>query len=165
MQYTIFTILAPVTAAISIVILTYAWRHRATPLAATLFWQVLTTLGWLVFNTLELTSGSASATLLWAQITYIFISGAPLAWLAFALQYTDRYRWLRPARFVPLGIIPAITLVVALSNPLHSLLWRNYRFVPVNSFLYMQIVEYGPWFGVHIVYAYGSVLVGALWNR
>ncbi|MEJ2210037.1 MAG: histidine kinase N-terminal 7TM domain-containing protein [Anaerolineae bacterium] len=122
---------------------------------------VVAVLGWLTLNVLELIAHSPQATLLWAQLTYFFIPTTALAWIAFALCYAGNVRWLAPRRFLWLCIIPAATIVLALTNQWHHLIWAEYEFVPVDSLLTMRIVTYGGWFVVQTSYAYLLVLWGS----
>jgi len=161
LQYTLFIVLAPVAAIILSVIAVLSWRRRRTPPGRALFWLCLATLGWIAFNTLELAAPSPSATFRWAKITYPFIAAAPLAWLAFALQYVGRREWLSTRRLALLGAVPLVTSIVAQTSDLHTLLWRRYEFVPASGFLHMRPVEYGPWFWVHLFTSQAYVLLGA----
>jgi PAS domain S-box-containing protein len=162
-QYTLFIVLAPLSAILSVGMLLYVRRYRASASSemSALTWLVWALVGWLLLNTLELASPSESATVFWAKISYPFIASTPLAWLAFTLQYIGRKGWLAPLRFVWLCIVPAMTAILALTNHWHSLIWQQYDFVPVDDLLAMQVVAYGPWFWVHIVYGYALVFVGA----
>jgi PAS domain S-box-containing protein len=161
MQYTLFIILAPMAAILLIGVLTYSRFYRPSPKNSSLIWLMITTLGWLIFNTLELADPSEAGTVAWAKVSYIFIPFAPTTFLAFALQYTGRRTWLKPSRIGILCIIPAITTLLAWTNNLHGLLWRGYNFVPVNGMLAME-VDHGPWFWVQLFYAYTQVLLGSI---
>jgi PAS domain S-box-containing protein len=86
----------------------------------------------------------------------------PVAWLAFALQYTGKQRWLTASRFVWLWAIPLVTVMLVWTNHRHGLIWRRYDFVHVPNGLAMQVSRYGLWFWVHISYGYALMLLGAL---
>ena len=162
LQYTLFIILAPLAALISMGVIVYAWRAYPTPATGALMWLVSAISGWLVFNTLELATSSQGMTIFWAKVTYIFIVSTPVAWLAFALRYADRQAWLVPARFVWFCILPLITVLLAQTNAWHHLIWQSYHFLPIiDRLLAMQVVDYGWWFWVHIVYSYSLVFLGA----
>ncbi|CAG0936546.1 Sensor protein FixL [Thermoflexales bacterium] len=160
-QYTLFVILAPLTAIACVGVVTYARLSYPSRETSALAWLTLSIVGWLVANTLELATNTEAATLLWAKITYLFIATVAVAWLAFALQYSAHSRWLTPGRFWPFFVIPAITIVLTWTNDSHHLLWTAYRFIPVNNLLAINITTYGPWFWVHILYSYALILLGA----
>ena len=159
-QYILYVSLAPVAILVTGGVLLYAWRHRITERISTLVWLMTVILGWLIFNTFELISPTESGTLFWAETSYIFIAITPVAWLAFALQYTGRTRWLSPIRLWMLSIIPVLTTALAVTNKYHHLLWADYTFVRVNQLLAMHVVH-GPWFWVYAVFGYVMVFLGA----
>ena len=159
-QYSIFIIVAPISALITLAVLLYArvtYPSRETRL---LSWLMVSIMGWLIFNSLEVIAKSESNTLLWAKITYIFIATTPLAWLAFALRYAAQERWLALKRFIPLAIVPTLTLLFALTNDWHMFLWKGYHYISVGNLLAFKI-DRGPWFYVHMLYSYGLTLAGA----
>jgi PAS domain S-box-containing protein len=163
-QYSLFLILAPLAAALAVGVLHYARRYRASAGAETsaLAWLVGAVVGWLVLNTAELLAPSPAPTLFWAQASYLFIAATPVAWLGFALQYSGRTAWRAPRRFAWLCVVPAATAVLAITNPWHGWLWRQYEFVQVGNLVAMRVVAYGPGFWVYAIYAHLVVLLGAV---
>jgi PAS domain S-box-containing protein len=159
-QYTLYVVLAPLAAAISVGVTIYIWRHRAVPGALALMGSMIAVSAWLILNTLELADPTEAGTVFWAKVTYPFFTVAPVLWLAFALQYTGRQRRLTPVRFAALCVIPLVISSLALTNDWHHLIWRSYTFVPASGLLAMS-VTYGPMFWVHVLYGYTLVVVGA----
>jgi PAS domain S-box-containing protein len=159
-QYTLYVVVAPLAAAVSVGVTIYIWRHRAAPGALALMGTMVAVSAWLILNTLELADPSEAGTVFWAKVTYPFFTIAPVLWLAFALQYTGRQRWLTPIRFAVLCVIPLIISSLVLTNDWHHLIWRSYTFVSVGGLLAMN-VTYGPMFWAHIIYGYTLVVVGA----
>ncbi len=160
-QYILFLILSPVVTIVSLgVILGLARRYPSRP-TRLLTYLALTIAGWLVFNSLELVASSPEASVFWAKVSYAFITLTPVAWLAFALQYTGNVRWLQRDRFFIFFLVPAVVTLSAYTNELHQLLWREYIFTPVSLFLAFS-VEHGPLFWLHIVHSYVLVFTGAL---
>ena len=160
MQYTTFLILAPIAAILSIGVAIYAWRSRTSPETTTLVWLIIAATGWVATNTFELAAPTPEGTLLWAKLGYLFVTSTAVLWLTFALHYTGQYAWLKPARFVPFCIIPAITVALVLTNEAHTLVWRIWQYHPVNQYLAIH-VEHGPWFWINVGYEYLLVLLGA----
>ncbi len=160
MQYTIYIILAPIVAIVSIAVIVYTWRYRTASGVSALIWAMVAVSGWLILNILELADTSESGTVFWAKISYPFFTLAPVAWLAFALQYTGRHQWLTPARLALLCIIPVVNSLLALTNELHHLIWKSYSFVPINGLLAMNVVH-GPWFWGQVIYSYALIFLGA----
>ena len=159
-QYTMFMILAPLSAIVLIVLGIYAWRYHTAPETSALMRLTFACSGWLIFNTLELAANTESSTVLWAKFTYVFISITPVMWLAFALQYTGKQKWLAPSRFVLFFIIPMVTTLLTQTNDMHGLVWQSYSFTPVNRLLAIK-VSYGPWFWINVAYSYTLIFLGA----
>ncbi|MDF1513234.1 MAG: histidine kinase N-terminal 7TM domain-containing protein [Anaerolineae bacterium] len=159
-QYTLFITLAPIAIVVNAAILLYTLKHRARHQFTTLTWLIISILGWLTLNSLELIAQSPEWTELWAKISYVFIAISPVFWLAFALQYTGHASWLPRKRLWLVFVIPVATIVIAFSNPYHHLLWQSYNYVPINNMLAMHVVH-GPWFWVFAIYSYLLIYLGA----
>ena len=160
-QYTIFIIVAPISALLTLAVLLYAQVTYPSRETRLLSWLTASIMGWLIFNSLEVIITSESGTLIWAKITYIFIATTPLAWMAFALRYAGQERWLSWKRLTLLSIVPALTILFALTNDWHMFLWKGYHYIPVGNLLAFKI-DRGPWFYVHMLYSYGLTLTGAI---
>jgi PAS domain S-box-containing protein len=159
-QYTIFIILAPLSAIVSVVLGVYARRYRPTPESSALLRLTLVSSGWLIFNTLELAANSESSTVFWAKFTYAFITITPVMWLAFALQYIGKQKWLTSSRLALFFIIPAATTLLTYTTERHGLVWQRYSFRPVDRLLAIE-VSYGLWFWINAAYAYALIFLGA----
>jgi PAS domain S-box-containing protein len=160
-QYTLFIIVAPISALLTLAVLLYAQVTYPSRETRLLSWLTVSIMGWLIFNTLEVLASTESSTLLWAKITYIFIATTPLAWLAFALRYAGHERWLSWKRLAVLSIVPALTIIFAFTNDWFMLLWRGYHYIPAGSMLAFKI-DRGPWFYAHMLYSYSLTLTGAV---
>ena len=99
-----------------------------------------------------------AAILLAAQFAYIGIALAPVAWFLFALTYAQRVRKLSRHALNTVSILPMITLLLALSNNGHGLIWSSWEFATVDGFRGV-ITEHGFWFYVHAVYSYSLILI------
>src|SRR5262249_31570656 len=97
--------------------------------------------------------------LFWANVEYFGMVTAPVAWLAFVLQYVDRGEWLTRRRWMLLGIIPLATVLLVWTNPAHGLMRHNATLGTVGSFSVIT-KTYGPWFWVHIAYSYLVIALG-----
>ena len=161
LQYTAYFALAPLAAVISVGVLFYAWRYRASRDMPILVWLMFAILGWLACNIFELAAPTETGTLLWAKLGYVFIVSTALSWFRFALHYTNLDKWLRASRFAWLCIVPLITVILVLTNELHHMIWQVYTYIPVNNVLAIQILRYGPWFWVNVFYDYILVFLGA----
>lgn len=137
-----------------------AWRHRPRPGATAFAVAMLAATWWITTSAVGLFTTDAALALFWAKVAWAGIATFPVAWLAFALAYTGRNRWLRPRRFAVVAAVPAVTLVLALTNGLgHTLVYRSTAFEAFGTvgILYRS---FGPWFWVHTAYSVGLMLVG-----
>jgi PAS domain S-box-containing protein len=96
----------------------------------------------------------------WNQAQYMFTQATMFAFLVFALCYTGHENWLKPAKLVLIAIVPLLTSIVAWTNGLHGLLWKDIVLdvdAPVPGFLF----RHGPWYWVNVVYTYLILLSSA----
>jgi len=160
-QYTSFAFLLLTTAAISAGLALYSWRHRravgATPFALLMLAVAVWTLG----DALRLGSMDLATKLFWARMRYLGIVVVPAAWLAFALQYTAREKWLTPRNMAMLAIEPLVTLLLVWTNDAHHLIWSDVRLETSGSLLVWR-APHGAAFWVHAAYSYSLFLLSTL---
>jgi drug/metabolite transporter (DMT)-like permease len=95
-QVTQYSYLLLVAAAMSAALVFFAWRRRGTPGAETLALLMTGVCTWTAGYALELSGADLPTKIFWAMVEYIGIVTVPVAWLAFALQYTGREEQLTP---------------------------------------------------------------------
>ncbi|HKJ26791.1 MAG TPA: diguanylate cyclase, partial [Anaerolineales bacterium] len=112
---------------------------------------------------LELLASTPELTLIWAKVTYLFITTAPVAFFLFATHFFWKDKWLRPKLIPILFIIPAITNLMLWVPNFTSLIWREIAFKIVTPrFLILQIVQYGNWFWVNSIYIYTLTFISMI---
>ncbi len=136
-----------------------AWQRRTALGAAIFFLLMLAVAEWSLSYILEIASVDLPAKIVWAKFEYLGIASAPVLWLAFALQYTGREKWLTRRSAAVLCVVPLITLLLAWTNEAHLLIWERLD-VHSDELLPVLRMTYGAWFGVHLVFSYGYMLVG-----
>jgi PAS domain S-box-containing protein len=77
---------------------------------------------WSLDNALGLGAGTLALSWRLFQLQFLFLTLIPLLWLIFALQYSGHSDWLRPSRLAWLALVPAITVLLTLTNEQHHLL-------------------------------------------
>src|SRR3712207_1200044 len=112
-QLTPYTYLLLVAAAISAALLVYSWRRRSTTGAQPLALLMAGVCVWAAGYALELSGADLSTKIFWAKVEYIGIASVPVAWLAFALQYTGREGRLTGRNLALLSALPLVTLLLA----------------------------------------------------
>ncbi len=158
-QYTLFLILAVLTAALSLGVAIYAFRHSHVPGANFIGVYHILVIGWLFFNSMELIDPTETGTLIYAKIAYFFIMTIPVFWLLFVLIYTGKRAWITPVKTALLFVPGILTLLMVWTNEVHGLIWKSISFMPIGNLLYMR-VEHGTFFYVQMVYQYLLIVAG-----
>ncbi|MEW5958806.1 MAG: histidine kinase N-terminal 7TM domain-containing protein [Chloroflexota bacterium] len=159
LQYILPLLLAAV---ISATLSLYAWQRRTTPGASAFLALMLGVVVYALGYALELGSAQLAAKIFWAKVEYLGIVTLPLAWLAFALQYTGRSHWLTRRHSILLVIIPLATIGFVWSNESHHLIWQQIRLDASGPFVTLDL-DYGAWFWIHSTYSYLLLLFGTGW--
>jgi len=160
-QYTPYIWLLLVSAAVAAALGIYAGRHRRDVPGATPFVVLtLAAMVWSLANALEMAGADLPTKLFWANVQYFSYVTLPVAWLALALEYTGRDKWLTRRRLAWLSVEPVITIVLAWTNNLHGLMLRNI-YLDTNGPFSVIGKTYGPWFWVHAVYSYILLFIAA----
>lgn len=131
----------------------FAWRHRRVPAATGFVLLMASSCAWAAFYALYRASADFHSKLALAQATQAGAIVVPLAWAVFALQYTRRERWLTPRALALLGAIPLLTLVMALTNPLHHAFWTRFALVERDGRAAIDSVN-GWGFWLHVAYSW-----------
>lgn len=160
-QYTPYVWPLLASAALSAVPGIYAWHHRTVPGATPFSLTMLLVVVWSVANALEVAGADLATKIFWANLQYLSYAAIPVTWLATALEYTGRDRWLTVRRLAWLLALPAITVLLVWTNDLHGLMRYNVHLDTTGLFPVVG-KTYGPWFWVHSVYAYTLLLVSML---
>jgi PAS domain S-box-containing protein len=153
-QYTPYIWLPLISAAVTVALGIYAWRHRHDVPGATPFVVLaLAATVWSLANALEMAGADLPTKLFWANVQYLSYVTLPVAWLALALEHTGRDKWLTRRRLAWLCVEPVITVVLVWTNHLHGLIWRNIYLDTNGPFSVIGKI-YGPWSWVHAIYSY-----------
>jgi len=79
----------------------------------------------------ELAAMTIPAKIVWGKLSYLGITSVSLFWFLFARGYSQRARWLTRWRLALLGVIPVVSLLLALTNEWHHLIWP--RITPISD--------------------------------
>ena len=108
---------------------------------------------WSTGYCLEFMGADLPTKLFWAKIQYFGIVTIPAALLLFALVFSGRRSWVTSPRLAGLLVIPAITLLLAVSNDLHRQVWSDWYLETIGGTSVLHL-EHGVAFWVYIVYTY-----------
>lgn len=143
----------------SAILAAHGWRVRGAQGALAFMWAMIGATGWSLRIVLMLTSPTTALANFWSRLGYLFIVSTPLAWLAFALQYTDQQRWLTRRNAALALAVPCLTIVFIWTNDAHHLFWREVNFYRAGAFT-LWTMKPGPWFVVHAAYSCLLALTG-----
>jgi signal transduction histidine kinase len=151
-------------------------RHQVAGGTA-LAWLLVAVGCWCITSTVHGLVESLPAKLVWAKIQYVAISTVGPLWLLFATQYAGTTWFAAPrtaaaeatggkgtriraghAARIAMWIIPAATIVLAVTNEWHRVLWTSVATTSSGAAIY----AHGWWFFVAAAYNYALILAGTL---
>ena len=100
------------TAVAGAAVVRYIWRHRAIPGASFYIAYLMAAIVWSLGTLLAAVSQAPAAQDFWGRASSLGVGLMPVLWVAFALHYTGRGRWLTAWKWVLLAVIPGLGLVV-----------------------------------------------------
>ncbi|MDH5720742.1 MAG: ATP-binding protein [Spirochaetia bacterium] len=159
-QYVYFVYTAPILAVLICFFLLAVWVFRSAQLTGYLAWLMISCIGWLLLNSLEVLAQTEEYTRLFAKITYIFIASTFMSWFFFALNYTKKINLITKYKIAAIYIVPVLGLILVFTNEYHNLFWEKISFIRVENYLGFFAEEYGPFFWFFTIYAYSLIFLG-----
>lgn len=151
MQHTLFSTVLFLSAAVSATIALPAWRRRQWAGGQSLALLMAAVSLWSLAVGAEAVSIVPRTKIFWSQVEYIGYGLTGSLFLLFVLQYTGRAARVHRLVTAMLFVIPAATIALAWTNPLHHLLWSGFTYIEAtNVMVYLR----GPWFWVFAGYTY-----------
>lgn len=157
--YLLVAILPAIAAFASGSVALYAWPRRQVNGARAFSLCTTSIFIWCFFSVFEYLSLDQTARVIFGKTEYFGISFFPALWLVFTLRYAQYDRWLTLKRMVAISIIPMLTLIFALTDYWHGLIWRSATLLlePYSRL----VIEHGWWFNyMTIPYRYALLVVG-----
>ena len=115
---------------------------------------------WSVAYGLQLSQRTLPAMFFFIQLEYIGISLLPAFWIIFILKYTGHDEWLKFRNLVLIFLIPVLTLCLVITNRWHNLYYESLSVIEVSK-LFLLAIQPGPWYKIHVVYFYFTMLWGS----
>lgn len=157
-QLTVWAIAPICAAAISMAAFIRTGSGRNAPGGPALRSLFLALFIWSATQAFSMLFTSEALILLSSQLAYIGIAFTPVAWFVFAVTYARRQINISALLLACVSVIPAITVILALTNHHHNLVLNNWSFVNIDGFFGM-VNDHGLWFYVHGLYSYSLILV------
>jgi PAS domain S-box-containing protein len=161
-QYTPYAIPLAFAALLSVLLAFFIWERRnlssAKPAAA----LMLTLFAWSTGYMLEFMGVELATKLFWAKFQYFGIVALPVTLFVFALDFSGYKTWLTIQKLVVAFVIPVVTLVLALSNESHRLIWSDWSLEPIEGNTILLILKHGPAFWVNFIYAFILLVISTV---
>ena len=162
-QHTPFTIPLLLGAAVQFLLLLYLLAHRSiyrrVPGAQTASLLLVASMVWMLTYAFELASEGYAMKLFWNKAQYFGSATLPLLLFVYVLMYTGYDHFVKRSTIAGLSIIPATTVLLAITNESHNLIWER-TYMDASGAYSVLINYHGPGFHVFIAYTYALVLVG-----
>ena len=126
------------------------WKYKKSPeVKYLIFLEILVAL-WAVTYAFEFGTSKLETKVLWSQLSYLGIAFLPVCYFLFTTGFSQKSNIITKRNVALLLIIPIITLILALTNNSHHLIWTNVTLDPK-----FNIAHYfhGIWFWVFFAYA------------
>ena len=131
-----YVIISLLTATITTVVALVSWRLRR---GRYLSLMMLAVAGWALGAALELAAVGAPAKEFWSAVEYFGTLSSPVFFFLFALEYNQQGHSITRRNIVLLFAIPFLTLLAALTNPWHHLVWTSFTPSPQGR----NLIVYG----------------------
>jgi PAS domain S-box-containing protein len=139
----------------------YAWTRRTASGAFALFFMAITIFEWSVAYVFEIAGANLETKYFFGVIQYFAIAFMPYIWLWFAIVYGDVQKFNMRRYIILTALLPAITVVLALTTKWNHLIWQEYSIIRQGAFSAI-VPTYGYWFWIHFGYSYLMLLVGTI---
>ncbi len=140
----------------------YSIRFRNIPMAFPFGLMMFSASLWCVFYSLEIVTTDFGLKVFWAKARFFGLAPLSSLWLAVAIQHMGSIKWFRGARWLILGIIPALVIILSMTSSHHTLFRYDYRLLPDNGIGVIHFTN-GPLFWVYACYAYLlSIVTGVI---
>jgi signal transduction histidine kinase len=138
-----------------------AWRERPEPGAGPLTAFLVGACWWSAALFFQLNSTTVQEKVFWVDVSWVGVAVIPVAWLFFCLSYGGYSEYLEPRYVAGASAIPALTVLLALTNGAHGLLYTGSALVDHAGRTVLYRAP-GPWFWVIAGYTYLLGLAGAI---
>jgi len=158
-MYSPYALLPLISLLMTLFLINRAWKYRQAAVFKTFIVLISALAWWSLAAFVEITVASLDVKYFWVKMSYLGIVIVPLAWLIFAIQYSEKGKWITRGRVIILAVLPVLTLGIVWTNALHHLMWTKV-WLDTSISPPVDAVSHGPWFWVHSTYAYLLILAG-----
>ena len=160
--FTIYSVFSLLTALISFFVVSLAWQRRLVKGAKELVLLMFAAGLGATFLIFETASSTITEKIFWSKLEYIGGVFTPVLYLIFVMRFTGKDKFISLRNISLMLVVPVITLIMALTNETHNLIWSGFSAICEKT----NLVEYyhgiGFWIG-YIGYAYLSLLSATIY--
>ena len=153
-----FVLLQFAVGSLMLVLALYAFRKPRLAGTRAYGWLCLSVSVYATFYGMEILSSNLDRAMLWSVLQYFGISFIPALALIFSMQFTGHGRWLQGWRMILPWLIPAVTLVLKVTDRMHGLIYREVSAEVFHGLLVLDI-QAGFWYWVQVGYINLAMLV------
>ena len=135
------------------------WKHRQSKGVLYLMLFEISAAIWAIGDGFEAAAMTLPLKVIWSQFAYTGISTCTVMFLMFALSYTNQTRFVNLRTLVILLVIPVITVIIAFTYPLTTLLWTQVGIIEGTN---QSVFYYGPYFWIQAFYQYSILILGII---
>jgi len=145
----------------TVALILYLLRHRGKPGVAWFVAALAAQAGWALLHSVALLSFDPAVRRVLETAIWVPVSFIGFLFLGFALIYTGRGEVVRSRWFGLVAAVPVASVALAVTNPVHGLVWTDFRIEPVYGAAAVAY-EFGPWAYVMMVAGLAFAAVGVL---
>ncbi|MCI0873140.1 MAG: response regulator [Chloroflexi bacterium] len=148
-----------VAAVVALVMTPLLWNRRQAPGAVSVVWLMIAAAVWSGGYGIEVLLDGLDDKLLLVPVQYVGITTVPVFWFITAAQLTGRIRTFTPRLLTVMLIVPAVTVILTVTNSSHNLMWSDAFIVGEPGSLSLEFIR-GTWFWISFVYSYIAFFAG-----
>jgi PAS domain S-box-containing protein len=151
-----FSILYPVSAIITFLLILFGWVNRKNPVSNPFILLMTATTIWTMGDALITLTPDPALDYLITGTIYPGVVTVPVAWFLVILSYTGYDHDLNLKKISLLFAIPALSVVLVITNPGHLLFYTSVIPEVLDSFVIWHYTH-GPLFLLSIIYSYSLI--------
>jgi diguanylate cyclase (GGDEF)-like protein len=137
----------------------FTWRRRPGLAFAPFAWLMVSIAIRSLGDGLEFLAPALSGKLLAAEIELLGIVSIPVFFISFCAAFTGRNYLLTAQKQALLWVIPALTVLLAFTNPYHHLIWERAWINRLGELAFLGI-QPGNWLRLQTAYTHVLLLIG-----
>ncbi len=158
-QFTPYVLPLIILAAVTTWLVVFAVRRRHVTGARPLTWLMGLLTWWLLCYAFQIINTDLQMIIVGSNLVFISVAFVPVAWLAFAVDYSGHSRWLTLRNLALVCLIPVATQALIWADPALRLFRAEVR-LEQHASLWVLRETWGLWYSVHAGYSYVLIALG-----